>query len=115
MTLLDGTLAAVVPVDVGAARAAQQHLDRKTKPRRSLGQLEDLACRLAAAYRTAQPALPAKAIVVMAADYGVAEERVSAYPQEVTAQMVLNFAAGGAAINVLARQAGAGVLVVDMG
>ncbi len=115
MTRLERTLAAVVPVDEAAARQAQQALDEKTKPRRSLGRLEELACRLAAIYRTALPAIPARAVVVMAADHGVAEEGVSAYPQDVTAQMLLNFAAGGAAVNVLARQAGACLCVVDMG
>jgi len=77
--------------------------------------LEELACRLAAIYRTASPPLPAKAVVVMAGDHGVAEEGVSAYPAEVTAQMVQNFAAGGAAINILARQTGVRIVVVDMG
>jgi nicotinate-nucleotide--dimethylbenzimidazole phosphoribosyltransferase len=115
MTLLEQTLAAVVPVDHAAGEQARDRLDRKTKPRRSLGRLEELAVRLAAIYRTVDPALPAKAVVVMAADHGVAEEGVSAYPQEVTAQMVLNFAAGGAAINVLARQQGARVVVANMG
>lgn len=115
MTLLDAIRAAVVPVDVAAAQAAQERLDRKTKPRRSLGRLEELACRLAAIYRTAEPAVPQKAVVVMAADHGVAAEGVSAYPQEVTGQMLQNFAVGGAAINVLARQQGARVVVVDMG
>ncbi|HKI37566.1 MAG TPA: nicotinate-nucleotide--dimethylbenzimidazole phosphoribosyltransferase [Gemmataceae bacterium] len=115
MTLLDQTRAAVTPVDRAAAARAQDRLDRKTKPRGSLGRLEELACRLAAVYGTADPLLPARAVVVMAADHGVAEEGVSAYPQEVTAQMVKNFLTGGAAINVLARQQGARVVVVDMG
>jgi nicotinate-nucleotide--dimethylbenzimidazole phosphoribosyltransferase len=115
MTLLEHTRDAVVPVDRGVAAQAQARLDRKTKPRGSLGRLEDLACRLAAAYGTADPPLPAKAVVVMAADHGVAEDGVSAYPQEVTAQMVKNFLAGGAAINVLARQQGARVVVADLG
>jgi nicotinate-nucleotide--dimethylbenzimidazole phosphoribosyltransferase len=115
MTLLEQTLAAVVPVDRDAAARAEARLDQKTKPRGSLGRLEELACRLAAAYGTADPALPARAVVVMAADHGVAEEGVSAYPQEVTGQMVKNFAAGGAAINVLARQQGARVVVADLG
>jgi nicotinate-nucleotide--dimethylbenzimidazole phosphoribosyltransferase len=115
MTLLDRTCASVVPADAGAAAAAQRRLDNKTKPRRSLGRLEDLTCQLAAIYRTADPPLSAKAVVVMAADHGVAEEGVSAYPQEVTGQMLANFAAGGAAINVLARQQDARVVVVDMG
>jgi nicotinate-nucleotide--dimethylbenzimidazole phosphoribosyltransferase len=112
---LEQTCSAIVPVDGEAALQAQRLLDGKTKPRRSLGRLEELACRLAAAYRTALPPLAARAIVVMAADHGVAEEGVSAYPPEVTAQMVRNFAAGGAAINVLARQAGARLCLVDMG
>jgi nicotinate-nucleotide--dimethylbenzimidazole phosphoribosyltransferase len=94
---------------------AQTRLDHKTKPRGSLGRLEELACRLASIYGTPEPSLPARAVVVMAADHGVAEEGVSAYPQEVTAQMVRNFAAGGAAINVLARLQQAQVIVVDMG
>ena len=115
MTLLERTCAAVRPADQNAAAMVQARLDGKTKPRGSLGRLEDLACRLAAVYRTADPPLPAKAVVVMAADHGVAEEGVSAYPQEVTAQMVQNFAVGGAAINVLARQQGARVVVVNMG
>ncbi|OAI41058.1 nicotinate-nucleotide--dimethylbenzimidazole phosphoribosyltransferase [Planctomycetaceae bacterium SCGC AG-212-D15] len=115
MSLLQRTCAAIVPPEVASARAAQALLDGKTKPRRSLGRLEELACRLAAIARTPTPSLPQKAIVVMAADHGVADEGVSAYPSEVTAQMVRNFATGGAAINVLARQAEARVVVVDMG
>ncbi len=115
MTLLEKTLAAIPEPDLAAAREAQARLDQKTKPPRSLGKLEDLACALAAIRGTADLELPRKAVVVMAGDHGVAEEGVSAFPQEVTAQMVLNFAAGGAGINVIARQAGAEVLVVDMG
>jgi nicotinate-nucleotide--dimethylbenzimidazole phosphoribosyltransferase len=109
--------ARIAPTDGAAAAEAQQLLDAKTKPPRSLGRLEDLACQLAAIRgdATPAPARPAKAIVVMGADHGVAAEGVSAYPQEVTGQMLLNFARGGAAINVLARQAGARVVVVDMG
>jgi len=97
------------------AEETQRLLDIKTKPRRSLGRLEDLACQVAAIRGTSEPEPPQKAIVVMGADHGVAEEGVSAYPQEVTGQMLLNFARGGAAINVLARHAGARVVVVDMG
>jgi nicotinate-nucleotide--dimethylbenzimidazole phosphoribosyltransferase len=115
MSVLKETCAAIVPADGAVAREAQRLLDAKTKPRKSLGELETLACRLAAVYGTANPPLPAKTVVVMAADHGVAEEGVSAYPAEVTAQMLRNFANGGAAINVLARQAGARVVVVDMG
>jgi nicotinate-nucleotide--dimethylbenzimidazole phosphoribosyltransferase len=113
-----GALAArIKPTDAGAAADAQRLLDAKTKPLRSLGRLEDLVCQLAAIRGVGSP--PAtritKAIVVMGADHGVAAEGVSAYPQEVTGQMLLNFARGGAAINVLARQAGARLVVVDMG
>ena len=115
MTLLADTRAAILTVDPAVAAAAQRLLDSKTKPRRSLGRLEDLACRVAAIRGTPTPALPVKAIVVMGADHGVADEGVSAYPQAVTRQMLLNFADGGAAINVLARHAGAQVVVVDMG
>jgi nicotinate-nucleotide--dimethylbenzimidazole phosphoribosyltransferase len=115
LSLFDDTLPRIRPVDLDVATATQALLDQKTKPPRSLGKLEDLACRIAAARGTPRPALAGKAVVVMAADHGVAAEGVSAFPQEVTRQMVLNFAAGGAGINVLARQAGARVVVVDMG
>jgi nicotinate-nucleotide--dimethylbenzimidazole phosphoribosyltransferase len=93
---------------------ARRAYDAKTKPRGSLGRLEDLGCRLAAIRGFVPDRLEA-AIVVAAGDHGVADEGVSAYPQEVTAQMVANFAAGGAAINVLARRAGAQLVVVDAG
>ena len=115
MTRIAETCARIVEPDATAARAARALLDAKTKPPGSLGRLEELACALAAIHRTPQPPLPCKAIVVMGADHGVAEEGVSAYPQAVTGQMLLNFARGGAAINVLARLAGARVVVVDMG
>ena len=115
MTLLDQTLAAIPEPDARAAAGVQKRLDRKTKPLGSLGRLEQLARELAAIRGTPELGPMRKAIVVMAGDHGVAEEGVSAYPQEVTAQMVLNFVRGGAAINVLARQAGARVVVVDMG
>ncbi len=89
--------------------------DAKTKPRRSLGRIEDLAAAVAAIQRTPQPSVRRKAIVVMAADHGVAARGVSAYPSEVTRQMVLNFASGGAAICVLARHVGAEVVIADLG
>lgn len=107
--------AAITPVDQQAFRAAQTRLDAKTKPRRSLGLVEDLACRLAAIYGSDDPAIPEPAVVILAGDHGVAEEGVSAYPQEVTAQMVDNIAGGGAACNVLARHVGALLVVVNMG
>jgi nicotinate-nucleotide--dimethylbenzimidazole phosphoribosyltransferase len=113
--LFDNTLAAILDTDHEAAAATQRLLDGKTKPRRSLGRLEDLACKVASIHGNPRPPLPTKAIVVMAGDHGVTEEGVSAYPPEVTWQMLLNFAHGGAAINVLARQAAARLVVVDMG
>ena len=115
MTRLEHTRARIGTVDRGAAERAQRLLDAKTKPRRSLGRLEDLACIVAAIRGATDIPAPTKAIVVMAADHGVAEEGVSAYPQEVTRQMLANFAHGGAAINVLARQAGARIVVADVG
>jgi nicotinate-nucleotide--dimethylbenzimidazole phosphoribosyltransferase len=104
-----------VRADTAAGAAAQRAFDAKTKPRGSLGRLEALAVRVAALEAVAIPARPDAAIVVAAADHGVAAEGVSAYPAEVTAQMVANFVAGGAAINVLAREAGARLVVVDAG
>jgi len=88
--------------------------DAKTKPRGSLGRLEEIGMRIVA-IRGRVPERLDCAIVVAAGDHGVAEEGVSAYPQAVTAQMLANFRAGGAAINVLARQAGAELVVVDRG
>ncbi len=107
--------APIKAVDRVAAQQCRAMLDAKTKPRNSLGQLEELVCTLAGIRRAAIPNLGKSTIVVMAADHGVAANGVSAYPSEVTAQMVMNFARGGAAINALARQAGAQLLVVDMG
>ena len=105
----------VEPIDQQAAARARQRLDRLTKPLGSLGRLEDLAAQLAGILGTARPSIASKAIIVMAADHGVTDEGVSAYPKAVTPQMVLNFLRGGAAINVLARHAGARILVVDIG
>jgi nicotinate-nucleotide--dimethylbenzimidazole phosphoribosyltransferase len=99
---------------VNAYETAKRAYDAKTKPRGSLGRLEELGCRLAG-IRGFVPRTLDAVIVVAAADHGVTREGVSAYPQEVTAQMVANFAAGGAAVNVLARQAGARLIVVDAG
>lgn len=108
-------LAAIEAVSPAIAEAAQRIMDGKTKPRGSLGRLEELACQLCAVQGTTEPQITSKAIVVMAGDHGVAVEGVSAFPQEVTSQMLLNFASGGAAINVLAKEAGARLVVVDMG
>ncbi|MGZ4130596.1 MAG: nicotinate-nucleotide--dimethylbenzimidazole phosphoribosyltransferase, partial [Actinomycetota bacterium] len=103
-TALETTLTAIRPADERARADARRLLDGKTKPRGSLGALEDLACRLAA-IRGAIPPPPTPAVVVVAADHGVAREGVSAYPSEVTAQMLSNFASGGAAVAVLAARA----------
>ena len=112
---LEALLARIGPVDDAAGRAAQAALDAKTKPRGSLGELEALAARIAAIRGTASPGPLRAAVVVAAGDHGYAVRGVSAYPQEVTAQMLANFAAGGAAINVLARRADARLVVVDAG
>lgn len=98
-----------------AREEAARRWDRLTKPLGSLGRLEELGIRLAEIQGKAIPTLSRKVIFTVAADHGIVAEGVSAYPQEVTAQMVLNFLRGGAAINVLARHAGAEVLVVDAG
>jgi nicotinate-nucleotide--dimethylbenzimidazole phosphoribosyltransferase len=115
VSALEEVRSSIRPVDPEVGRRTQALLDEKTKPPGSLGRLEELAVRLATARGEEVPSPPVKALVVMAADHGVAAEGVSAYPPEVTAQMVANFARGGAAINVLARAAGADVVVVDMG
>ncbi len=107
--------AAVEPIDPVWAEAAQAELDRKTKPRGSLGRLEELAVQIAAVRRTLAPGSLPAAVLVAAADHGYAAAGVSAYPQEVTRQMLVNFASGGAAVSVLARSAGAQLEVVDVG
>jgi nicotinate-nucleotide--dimethylbenzimidazole phosphoribosyltransferase len=96
-------------------QAARERQDQLTKPRGSLGRLEELSIQLAGITANPLPKFENKTVIVMAADHGVTREGVSAYPAEVTPQMVLNFLRGGAAINVLARQANARVVVVDMG
>jgi nicotinate-nucleotide--dimethylbenzimidazole phosphoribosyltransferase len=101
--------------DAEIAARVQHRLDRKTKPTGSLGRVEALAVRLAQALGTERPCLVQPQLVVFAADHGIAAHGVSAYPSEVTAQMVLNFLAGGAAVSVLARQHGLALTVVDCG
>jgi nicotinate-nucleotide--dimethylbenzimidazole phosphoribosyltransferase len=113
--LLERTTASLCESDRDVGAQTMRMLDAKTKPPGSLGRLEELACRLAA-IRGRMPDGPLHpAIVVAAADHGVAARGVSAYPIEVTAQMLSNFAGGGAAICVLAREAGARLVVVDAG
>jgi nicotinate-nucleotide--dimethylbenzimidazole phosphoribosyltransferase len=116
VTAFDHAAAAVRPLDADAMAEATDRQDRLTKPRGALGRLEALSIQLAGIAGVCPPPLPRPAAVaVFAADHGVVAQGVTPWPQEVTAQMVANFAAGGAAINVLARQAGATVTVVDVG
>jgi nicotinate-nucleotide--dimethylbenzimidazole phosphoribosyltransferase len=102
-------------VDSAAAQSAARRQQRLTKPPGSLGVLEELSIRLAGMTGRLDPPLRHAVVFTLAGDHGVAEERVSAYPQEVTAQMVVNFLRGGAAVNVLARELGARVVVADLG
>lgn len=103
------------PPDEACLKRALARLDRLTKPVGSLGRLEELAARYVAMTGEEQPNIPKAVIFTFAADHGVTEEKVSAYPSAVTAQMVLNFLRGGAAVNVLAAHVGAEVRVVDIG
>jgi nicotinate-nucleotide--dimethylbenzimidazole phosphoribosyltransferase len=107
--------ARIGPLDEPAMVAARDRFDRLTKPPGSLGRLESLAVQVAGITGDVTPLLGHPAVVVFAADHGVTARGVSAYPRDVTAQMVANFVRGGAAINVLARLAGATVAVVDVG
>jgi nicotinate-nucleotide--dimethylbenzimidazole phosphoribosyltransferase len=113
---LDEVVAAVRPLDEQAMVAARERLDRMTKPRGSLGVLEDVSVQLSGLAGHCPPPLPEPAAVaVFAGDHGVHAQGVSPWPQEVTAQMVANFLAGGAVVNAFAAQAGAEVVVVDTG
>jgi nicotinate-nucleotide--dimethylbenzimidazole phosphoribosyltransferase len=114
MTALAAWLDAIAAPSPARAVDARRHLDSLTKPPGSLGRLEELAVRLVA-LRGAPPAVLRPVVFTFAADHGVTAEGVSAYPSSVTAQMVENFLRGGAAVNVLARQAGARVVVADFG
>jgi nicotinate-nucleotide--dimethylbenzimidazole phosphoribosyltransferase len=114
--MLADVVAAIAPPDEAAMAAARERQDKMTKPRGSLGELEEVSVRLAGLAGACPPPLPEPACVaVFAADHGVHAQGVSPWPQEVTAQMVANFLAGGAVINAFAAQAGAEVTVVDVG
>lgn len=114
MTMTE-TLARIGPLDQIAMAAAAERLDHLTKPPGSLGRLEQLVIQLAGITGTAMPEVMPATVLVFAGDHGVTAEGVSAYPADVTPQMVMNFLGGGAAINALARNAGAKVVVVDAG
>ncbi|QLQ37434.1 nicotinate-nucleotide--dimethylbenzimidazole phosphoribosyltransferase [Micromonospora robiginosa] len=114
--MLEPTVAAIRPLDEAAMAAARELQGRLTKPAGSLGALEPLSVRLAGLAGTCPPPLPDRAAVaIFAGDHGVHAQGVTPWPQEVTAQMIGNFLAGGAVVNTFARQAGASVTVVDVG
>ncbi len=115
MDRLKETIERIEPLNGEAMEAARARQDTLTKPLRSLGVLEDISVRVAGITGNYMPELKHKVILTMASDHGIVAEGVSAYPQEVTLQMVYNFINGGAGINVLARHIGARVVVVDMG
>ena len=113
--LLEEIVEKIAPLDDDAMEAARRRQDSLIKPQGALGRLEELSIRVAGITGNPRPEIKKKMIVTMAGDHGVTEEGVSAYPKEVTAQMVYGFLGGRAAINVLARHVGAEVVVVDMG
>jgi len=113
--MMKGLLEKIEPIKDEFSEIAQKRLDNLTKPQASLGRLEEFARRLVAITENTMPVLDKKVIFTFAGDHGVADEGVSAFPKEVTRQMVLNFLNGGAGINVLARHAGAEVIVIDIG
>jgi nicotinate-nucleotide--dimethylbenzimidazole phosphoribosyltransferase len=115
MDIITATLARIQPVNRELLAQAQDRLDNKTKPPGSLGRLEEFARRVVAISSSNEPDLSRKVVFTFAADHGIVEEGVSLYPKEVTSQMVFNFLAGGAGVNVLARHVGAEVRVVDVG
>ncbi len=115
MDKIADTIAKIQKIDDGLIKLAQSRLDNLTKPQGSLGRLEEFARRMVAITGSTIPRTERKVIFTIAGDHGVTKEGVSAYPSEVTPQMVYNFIAGGAGVNVLARHVGAKVMVVDMG
>jgi len=115
MSLLSDTIASIEPLDEAAERAAARRLDSLTKPLGSLGHLEQVVRRYAAIRHDPDARSGTASLLVFVADHGVADEGVSAYPKEVTAQMLRNIARGGAAISVLARHFGYELKVIDAG
>ena len=115
MGLVEQTLAAIAPLDLVARRSVSARLDSLTKPAGSLGYLEDLILQYAAIRHDSTAWFGGGALMVFVADHGIADAAVSAYPKAVTAEMLRNIGAGGAAINVLARSFGYQLLVTDVG
>ena len=112
---LDRIIDDIEPADQKIMQQAREHTSRLVMPHRALGELHLIAERVCGIQRTLEPSVNSKAVLVMAGDHGIAVQGVSAYPQEVTGEMVRTFVRGGAGINVLARHAGTRVLVVDIG
>lgn len=115
MKIIKDTIKGISHIDRAAMEEAQKRLDNLTKPKQSLGKLEDFAERIAGITGNLSPSLKNKTIFIMAGDHGVAREGVSLFPQEVTEQMIYNFLNGGAGANVLAKHIGARVVVADIG
>jgi nicotinate-nucleotide--dimethylbenzimidazole phosphoribosyltransferase len=115
MNKINETIASIGPLDRGAMEEARKRQDNLTKPQGSLGQLESLSIQVAGIKGNPSPRITHKVIFTLAGDHGVTVEGVSAYPSEVTPQMVYNFLRSGAGINVLARQIGARVVIADLG
>lgn len=113
--LIKQTINNIQSLDVESMKAAKDRQDQLTKPEGSLGRLEELSIQIAGIQRKAAPEINDKAVITMAGDHGVVAEGVGNWPQEVTAQMVDNFLAGGAGINTMAKQAGARNVIVDIG
>ena len=115
MDIIEQTIKSIKPLDEAAMDQARARQDMLTKPPGSLGRLEELSIQLAGIQGKSIPQITRKTIITMAGDHGIVAEKIGNWPQEVTAQMVYNFINGGAGINVLARQTGVNIIVVDMG
>ena len=113
--IIDATLAQIDDLDKTSMASARDRQSTLTKPLGSLGKLEELSILLAGIFSNPMPKITKKTVILAAGDHGVVAEGVSAYPQEVTPQMVYNFLSGGAAINVLSKHAGADIIVLDAG
>ncbi len=115
MDRINAIIKQITPVDINKMKRAQERLDALTKPRGSLGRLEEIAKLIVGITGKENPVFGDKVIFTFAADHGVVKEGVSVFPQVVTGQMVYNFLSGGAGINVLARHVGARVVIADLG